>query len=53
MRFSRLFTSAAAFALFSAVLGSDVLDLTHDNFDAVVNPESLILVEFFAPWYVT
>ncbi|EIW61974.1 protein disulfide isomerase [Trametes versicolor FP-101664 SS1] len=50
MRFSRLFTSAAAFALFSAVLGSDVLDLTHDNFDAVVNPESLILVEFFAPW---
>ncbi|KAI0638183.1 protein disulfide isomerase [Trametes polyzona] len=50
MRFSHLFSSAAAFALFSAVLASDVLDLTHDNFDAVVNPESLILVEFFAPW---
>ena len=38
------------FALFTAVLASDVIDLTHDNFDAVVNPESLILVEFFAPW---
>ncbi|KAI0335464.1 protein disulfide isomerase [Cubamyces sp. BRFM 1775] len=50
MRFSHLFSSATAFALFTAVLASDVLDLTHDNFDAVVNPESLILVEFFAPW---
>ncbi|KAI0660987.1 protein disulfide isomerase [Cubamyces menziesii] len=50
MRFSHLFSSAAAFALFTAVLASDVIDLTHDNFDAVVNPESLILVEFFAPW---
>ncbi|KAI0832416.1 protein disulfide isomerase [Trametes gibbosa] len=50
MRFSHLYTSAAVFALFSAVLASDVLDLTHDNFNAVVDPESLILVEFFAPW---
>ena len=50
MRFSHFFPSAAAFALFTAVLASDVIDLTHDNFDAVVNPESLILVEFFAPW---
>ena len=30
--------------------GSDVIDLTLSNFDSVVNPESLILVEFFAPW---
>ncbi|KAI0677617.1 protein disulfide isomerase [Trametes maxima] len=53
MRFARLFSAAAAFTLFSAVLGadgSDVLDLTHENFDGLVNPESLILVEFFAPW---
>ncbi|KAI0352963.1 protein disulfide isomerase [Trametes cingulata] len=50
MRFSHLFSSAAAFALFSVVLASDVIDLTHDNFDAVVKPEPLMLVEFFAPW---
>ncbi|KAI0771623.1 protein disulfide isomerase [Trametes elegans] len=50
MRFSHLFSSAAAFALFATALASDVLDLTKDNFDAVVNPEPLILVEFFAPW---
>ncbi|KAI0375634.1 protein disulfide isomerase [Pilatotrama ljubarskyi] len=50
MRFSHLFSSAAAFALFSLVLASDVIDLTHDNFDAVVKPEPLMLVEFFAPW---
>ena len=29
---------------------SDVLTLTTSNFDEVVNPEPLILVEFFAPW---
>lgn len=29
---------------------SDVLDLTKDNFASTVDPESLILVEFFAPW---
>jgi hypothetical protein len=32
---------------------SDVLNLTHINFDSVVKPEPLILVEFFAPWYVS
>lgn len=50
MRFSRLFSSAAALAFVQAVLASDVIDLTNANFDSVVNPESLILVEFFAPW---
>lgn len=30
--------------------GSDVIDLDASNFDTVVKPESLILVEFFAPW---
>jgi len=53
MRFSRLFSSATVLALVSVVVAdgaSDVINLTSDNFDAVVNPESLILVEFFAPW---
>ncbi|TBU32775.1 disulfide isomerase [Dichomitus squalens] len=50
MRFSRLFSSAAVLAFVQAVLASDVLDLTNTNFDSVVKPESLILVEFFAPW---
>jgi len=29
---------------------SDVLNLTHETFDSIVNTEPLILVEFFAPW---
>ncbi|KAF9970475.1 protein disulfide-isomerase precursor, partial [Modicella reniformis] len=29
---------------------SDVLDLNIKNFNSTVNPEKLILVEFFAPW---
>lgn len=29
---------------------SDVIDLTATNFDSIVNPAELILVEFFAPW---
>ncbi|KAG7096910.1 hypothetical protein E1B28_004315 [Marasmius oreades] len=29
---------------------SDVINLTAADFEAKVNPESLILVEFFAPW---
>lgn len=52
MRFSRIFSSAAALAFVQAVLASDVLDLTTVDFESTVNPESLILVEFFAPWYV-
>lgn len=31
---------------------SDVLSLTSSNFLSVVNKESLMLVEFFAPWSV-
>ncbi|KAH9951589.1 protein disulfide isomerase [Amylocystis lapponica] len=53
MRFSPFLSSAAAFALISAVVAegpSDVIDLTPANFDTVVKPEPLILVEFFAPW---
>lgn len=29
---------------------SDVLDLTAKNFKSTVDPEKLMLVEFFAPW---
>lgn len=50
MRVSRLFPSAAVLAFIQAVLASDVLDLTPANFDSTVKPESLMLVEFFAPW---
>ncbi|KAE8618060.1 hypothetical protein XENTR_v10009261 [Xenopus tropicalis] len=30
--------------------GSDVLDLTDDNFESTVSQHSILLVEFFAPW---
>jgi protein disulfide-isomerase A1 len=56
MRFSSLVSVASAIALASLVSAedaaesSDVLTLTKDNFSSVVNPESLILVEFYAPW---
>jgi len=41
-----------AFILSSLLLvsASDVLDLTSANFDEVISQNSLILVEFFAPW---
>jgi hypothetical protein len=39
----------AALALADAA--SDVIDLTPSNIKSVVDPEELILVEFFAPWY--
>jgi hypothetical protein len=43
--------SALAFVTYVAAEGaSDVLDLKADNFESSVNPEPLILVEFFAPW---
>ncbi|CAO1625381.1 unnamed protein product [Parajaminaea phylloscopi] len=41
--------SAAAFVAASEE-PSDVLDLTDSSFASVVDPEPLILVEFFAPW---
>jgi len=53
MRVSSLFSSVTVLAFVSAVVAegaSDVIDLTSDNFNAVVTPEPLILVEFFAPW---
>ena len=50
MRFQSIFSTASILALASVVAASDVIDLTPDNFDETVNPESLMLVEFFAPW---
>jgi protein disulfide-isomerase A1 len=41
---------AAATSVFAAD-DSDVIDLTASNFESIVNPKDLILVEFFAPWY--
>ena len=54
MRFS---TTASLFALFTAFVHaddtpSDVLSLTAADFESVVNAEPLILVEFYAPWFV-
>ncbi|KAH7926761.1 protein disulfide isomerase [Leucogyrophana mollusca] len=57
MRFSFLVSAASAIAFASLVAGeaaeataSDVLSLTAETFESAVKPESLILVEFFAPW---
>lgn len=57
MRFSSFVSAASAVAFASLVVAdadadkaSDVLDVTQDTFESVVHPESLILVEFFAPW---
>ncbi|KAF8529165.1 protein disulfide isomerase [Hysterangium stoloniferum] len=54
MRVSTLLPSLLSLYLVSvftaAEEGSDVLDLDAANFDTTVNPEALILVEFFAPW---
>ncbi|TFY68678.1 hypothetical protein EVJ58_g843 [Rhodofomes roseus] len=52
MRFSLLASSAVAlYASLATADASDVINLTAENFDAVVKPEPVILVEFFAPWY--
>jgi len=37
-------------ALISFSLASNVVDLTNDNFDTIVNGEKSVFVEFFAPW---
>ncbi|KAA1466410.1 protein disulfide isomerase [Dentipellis sp. KUC8613] len=53
MRFSSLLSPASALLFASYVLAegpSDVIDLNPANFKDVVQPEPLILVEFFAPW---
>ena len=50
MRFSTFASHLLTLVAVLAADGSDVIDLTLSNFDSVVNPESLILVEFFAPW---
>ena len=43
-------SSLSFLSFLSAVLASDVIDLNPGNFNEIVNPESLMLVEFFAPW---
>lgn len=40
----------AALAGFSTA--SDVLEYTDDDFESKIGDHELILVEFFAPWYV-
>ena len=53
MRWSSFTTSVVAVAaatLAAAAEDSDVINLTSSNFISTVNPESLMLVEFFAPW---
>lgn len=54
MRFTSFVSVASVVTLVSLAsakdAASDVLNLTKDNFASTVNPEPLILVEFFAPW---
>lgn len=54
MRLSSWFPYTLSLSLWTASVlaaeGSDVIDLDSSNFDSIVKPESLILVEFFAPW---
>lgn len=59
MRFSSFVSAASAVAVASLVVAdtdadnvSDVLSVTQDTFESTVIPEPLILVEFFAPWFV-
>lgn len=42
----------AALAVLASADDSDVLEFNEDNFDAEVAKHDIILVEFFAPWYV-
>ena len=50
MRFIRPASVLALAILALAEQDSDVLSLTTSTFEAAVNPEPLMLVEFFAPW---
>lgn len=51
MRFSLSIAPLLAFAALVAAEGvSDVLNLDASNFKSLVDPEEMILVEFFAPW---
>jgi protein disulfide-isomerase A1 len=53
MRLSALISAASASVFAALVVAegtSDVLDLNLSNFEESVNPEPIILVEFFAPW---
>jgi len=59
MRISSFVSAASAVALASLATAdgdtekpSDVINITQETFETTVNPEPLILVEFFAPWYV-
>jgi hypothetical protein len=57
MRFSSFVSVAVALASLVAAdtdaeKPSDVLTVTQETFESTVKPEPLILVEFYAPWYV-
>lgn len=52
MKLSSLLRSLTSLALVTVAIAegaSDVIDVTHSNFDAIKN-EPLVLLEFFAPW---
>ncbi|RIA82014.1 protein disulfide isomerase [Glomus cerebriforme] len=53
MLIKKLFSVAAGALLACSIVSaeeSDVISLTKDTFKTIVDPEKLILVEFFAPW---
>lgn len=61
MRISTFVSAASAVALASLAVAdseaevetpSDVINIVQETFESVVNPEPLILVEYFAPWSV-
>ena len=39
-------------AVLAASVSANVIDLTPENFDEVVEAHKFTFVEFFAPWYV-
>jgi hypothetical protein len=51
MRFSTPVFLLAFAALVAADEASDVISLTAQTFQSTVDAESIMLVEFFAPWY--